>query len=223
MWTNKLWIHLINFSGTCKTTEHTFRTKRKEIFRRLSTRFNRDCIKRAFKSSQLSYEINIKESKENKNDKVLKQLFECPICKDYMIPPIHQCVAGHTLCNVCKTKVSFLLNEILNGAYFIINFLNLKMGQFFLFPTFIPRQSIILHCAGLLQIFFNKQAWKYLKAKTKKRRSVATNIRRPKRIYACQAFSSAVPYIKTLFVSSMIINCMVKTHLFKWSIKNIQI
>lgn len=59
-----------------------------------------------FGSSNMNYKITIVSPKNNsKNDKILRQLFECPICKDYMVPPIHQCVSGHTLCNACKAKL----------------------------------------------------------------------------------------------------------------------
>ncbi|KAK9869559.1 hypothetical protein WA026_003312 [Henosepilachna vigintioctopunctata] len=32
--------------------------------------------------------------------------FECPICLDYMAPPIHQCAMGHTFCVTCFDKFS---------------------------------------------------------------------------------------------------------------------
>lgn len=31
-------------------------------------------------------------------------MLECPICKEYMSPPIYQCLTGHTVCNICKPK-----------------------------------------------------------------------------------------------------------------------
>ncbi|XP_057655745.1 uncharacterized protein LOC130893534 isoform X1 [Diorhabda carinulata] len=91
--------------GTCGNTDHTFKHKHKEVFRHLTTKINRDCVKKAFKSSTFSYQIQISEPKTNKTDKIIRQLFECFICKDYMVPPIYQCVAGHSLCNDCKSKV----------------------------------------------------------------------------------------------------------------------
>ncbi|KAG5866860.1 E3 ubiquitin-protein ligase siah-1 [Gonioctena quinquepunctata] len=91
--------------GVCKIADHTFRQKRKALFRRLTTKLPRDCIRRTFKCSSLSFEITILDAQDSPTDKIFRQLFECPICKDYMVPPIHQCVAGHTLCNVCKTKL----------------------------------------------------------------------------------------------------------------------
>lgn len=41
---------------------------------------------------------------EDINENVLKEL-ECPICFQFMIPPIHQCVAGHSICDKCKSEV----------------------------------------------------------------------------------------------------------------------
>ncbi|GAA0143714.1 ubiquitin-protein ligase [Lithospermum erythrorhizon] len=33
------------------------------------------------------------------------ELLECPVCTNFMYPPIHQCPNGHTLCSTCKTRV----------------------------------------------------------------------------------------------------------------------
>ena len=35
---------------------------------------------------------------------LLSQL-ECPVCKEYMTPPITSCANGHNICNICKPKV----------------------------------------------------------------------------------------------------------------------
>ncbi|KAF5286825.1 hypothetical protein FQA39_LY00358 [Lamprigera yunnana] len=32
---------------------------------------------------------------------------ECPVCNEYMVPPIYQCVVGHSICGTCKP----LMNE----------------------------------------------------------------------------------------------------------------
>ncbi|KAH7949045.1 hypothetical protein HPB49_004482 [Dermacentor silvarum] len=34
----------------------------------------------------------------------LAALFECPVCRDYALPPIQQCENGHLVCSSCKTK-----------------------------------------------------------------------------------------------------------------------
>lgn len=36
----------------------------------------------------------------------LTALFECPVCFDYVLPPILQCQAGHLACNQCRRKLS---------------------------------------------------------------------------------------------------------------------
>lgn len=36
----------------------------------------------------------------------LTALFECPVCFDYVLPPILQCQAGHLVCNTCRQKLS---------------------------------------------------------------------------------------------------------------------
>lgn len=36
----------------------------------------------------------------------LTSLFECPVCFDYVLPPIMQCQNGHLVCTSCRTKVT---------------------------------------------------------------------------------------------------------------------
>lgn len=36
----------------------------------------------------------------------LATLFECPVCFDYVLPPIFQCESGHLICTQCKPKVA---------------------------------------------------------------------------------------------------------------------
>ena len=36
----------------------------------------------------------------------LAQLFECPVCFDYVLPPIMQCNAGHLVCQHCQPKLT---------------------------------------------------------------------------------------------------------------------
>ncbi|XP_032833669.1 E3 ubiquitin-protein ligase SIAH1A-like [Petromyzon marinus] len=36
----------------------------------------------------------------------LTALFECPVCFDYVLPPILQCQSGHLVCNSCRQKLS---------------------------------------------------------------------------------------------------------------------
>ncbi|KAJ4428552.1 hypothetical protein ANN_24596, partial [Periplaneta americana] len=48
-----------------------------------------------------------KRSRED--DEILNQgligLLECPVCMDYMGPPINQCRRGHLVCSSCKPKL----------------------------------------------------------------------------------------------------------------------
>jgi hypothetical protein len=43
------------------------------------------------------------------DDELLNQgligLLECPVCMEYMGPPIHQCRRGHLVCSACKPKL----------------------------------------------------------------------------------------------------------------------
>jgi len=36
----------------------------------------------------------------------LASLFECPVCFDYVLPPIYQCQAGHLVCSSCRPKLN---------------------------------------------------------------------------------------------------------------------
>ncbi|XP_032736093.1 E3 ubiquitin-protein ligase SIAH1A-like [Lontra canadensis] len=36
----------------------------------------------------------------------LASLFECPVCFDYVLPPILQCHGGHLVCSTCRPKLS---------------------------------------------------------------------------------------------------------------------
>lgn len=36
----------------------------------------------------------------------LASLFECPVCFDYVLPPILQCQSGHLVCSNCRSKLT---------------------------------------------------------------------------------------------------------------------
>ena len=36
----------------------------------------------------------------------LASLFECPVCFDYVLPPIIQCQSGHLVCANCRPKLT---------------------------------------------------------------------------------------------------------------------
>ena len=36
----------------------------------------------------------------------LAVLFECPVCFDYVLPPIYQCDSGHLICTICRPKLT---------------------------------------------------------------------------------------------------------------------
>ncbi|KAJ8929366.1 hypothetical protein NQ314_017947 [Rhamnusium bicolor] len=99
-------------AGACKNDDHKYRLVRKPIFKHMPTKLNRDSVNRTFNYKSLNYVVNIIDSRKvflkeltMKRDKVFRHMYECPICKDYMLPPIHQCLSGHILCHVCKEKV----------------------------------------------------------------------------------------------------------------------
>ena len=36
----------------------------------------------------------------------LASFFECPVCFDYVLPPILQCQSGHLVCSNCRPKLT---------------------------------------------------------------------------------------------------------------------
>lgn len=48
---------------------------------------------------------NIKK-KFNKHNYDIEKMMECPVCMEFMTPPIWQCVSGHPLCDICSKKVN---------------------------------------------------------------------------------------------------------------------
>ena len=42
----------------------------------------------------------------NSSTSDLASLFECPVCFDYVLPPILQCQSGHLVCSHCRPKLS---------------------------------------------------------------------------------------------------------------------
>lgn len=110
-------------NGSCKSKFHLYKDNRKEVSKRMTTKINRDSVKKMFGSGLITYTITIidkevKEEVKEKNDtkedvkdtlirkakKIFLQMLECPVCKEYMHPPIYQCLTGHTMCNNCKAK-----------------------------------------------------------------------------------------------------------------------
>jgi E3 ubiquitin-protein ligase SIAH1 len=44
-------------------------------------------------------------------------VLKCPVCNDYMLPPIYLCVNGHNICKICKPKLQHCPNcgpQVLN-------------------------------------------------------------------------------------------------------------
>jgi E3 ubiquitin-protein ligase SIAH1 len=40
-------------------------------------------------------------------DKDLLKELECPVCMEYMVPPIKMCTNGHNICSKCRTRVQY--------------------------------------------------------------------------------------------------------------------
>lgn len=55
------------------------------------------------------FSLNCRCKRMKDDDESLNQgligLLECPVCMEYMGPPIHQCRRGHLVCFACKPKL----------------------------------------------------------------------------------------------------------------------
>jgi hypothetical protein len=55
------------------------------------------------------FSLNCSCKQMKDDDELLNQgligLLECPVCMEYMGPPIHQCRRGHLVCSACKPKL----------------------------------------------------------------------------------------------------------------------
>ncbi|XP_066250037.1 uncharacterized protein [Euwallacea similis] len=75
---------------------------------------------------------NIKTGKEKNthpDEEMLSEL-ECPVCSEFMVPPIYICPTGHSVCSVCKIKVNICpsCRSIFgNGRNFTLEKLTLKV------------------------------------------------------------------------------------------------
>lgn len=65
-------------------------------------------LRNIFKSTLMMCSINIKERKPEEDaasiDEVLKSL-SCPVCYNFMKPPIYVCQIGHSVCSGCKVQM----------------------------------------------------------------------------------------------------------------------
>lgn len=79
----------------------------------------------------------------------LASLFECPVCFDYVLPPIFQCQAGHLACSNCRPKLTCCPTcRGPLGKYFNVFFLFFNLSKYF----------VLLHnCLCAFVILFYRQ------------------------------------------------------------------
>ncbi|XP_057670190.1 E3 ubiquitin-protein ligase sina-like [Diorhabda carinulata] len=51
------------------------------------------------------FKIKLEDSLAETMDEKILHFFECPVCKNFMKPPIYQCHSGHSLCNLCRPRL----------------------------------------------------------------------------------------------------------------------
>ncbi|XP_030751219.1 putative E3 ubiquitin-protein ligase SINAT1 [Sitophilus oryzae] len=59
-----------------------------------------------FKDSELFKEKHIENTFFPKTDDNLLRELECPICSEYMLPPIYMCATGHGICSFCRNNIT---------------------------------------------------------------------------------------------------------------------
>lgn len=57
-------------------------------------------------SSSTNNQVNSGDPKSSMTNDELASLFECPVCFDYIVPPILQCQNGHLVCQPCKLRLT---------------------------------------------------------------------------------------------------------------------
>lgn len=53
----------------------------------------------------ITVEISKISQFDKKLDLKLLSIFECPVCSEFMLPPIHTCITGHSICKICRFKL----------------------------------------------------------------------------------------------------------------------
>ncbi|CAG9820865.1 unnamed protein product [Phaedon cochleariae] len=51
------------------------------------------------------FKMKLEESPTEVLDEKMLHFFECPVCKNFMKPPIFQCQSGHSVCNMCRPRL----------------------------------------------------------------------------------------------------------------------
>ncbi|KAG5895770.1 hypothetical protein JTB14_001618 [Gonioctena quinquepunctata] len=107
--------------GKCREKSHPNSTLYKKRIPRSETALYIDpsFAKSALKSDTFQSTIIIKKDGESvedemvlkgfiskNNTRLIKNLLRCPVCEDYMSPPIFTCNTGHTMCNICKPRIT---------------------------------------------------------------------------------------------------------------------
>lgn len=93
----------------------------------------------------------------------LTALFECPVCFDYVLPPILQCQAGHLVCSACRRKVSCCPTCRGPLTPSIRNLAMEKLASTLLFPCKVKKHRTRPHADGRLTVSpLNRTLWRTL-------------------------------------------------------------
>ncbi|XP_074029290.1 uncharacterized protein [Leptinotarsa decemlineata] len=79
-----------------------YKTKRHE--NSVMTELDITTLKKVLNTKTLFCTVKIGQESGDINENLLSEL-ECPVCLEYMRPPIFMCAVGHSICSSCKIKV----------------------------------------------------------------------------------------------------------------------
>ncbi|XP_056632157.1 uncharacterized protein LOC130442101 [Diorhabda sublineata] len=68
---------------------------------------------------------------------------ECPICYNYMLPPIFQCIHGHSLCGACKENINGICKKVVKDTR---NFTLEKTANRLLYPCKFHKSGCTYSC-----------------------------------------------------------------------------
>ncbi|KAG5862558.1 hypothetical protein JTB14_016916 [Gonioctena quinquepunctata] len=141
------------YRGPEKTTKEDESTKltadflREQLHDPASIVVNIEIVKPTKMQLDVSEQAKVAEEvKKNTNINwdLLSEL-ECPVCYEYMLPPIFQCLNGHSICQTCKvlvTECPMCKNPVQDTQNFVLE----KMTQYLDYPCKFHKMGCTFSC-----------------------------------------------------------------------------
>ncbi|UYV67358.1 SIAH2 [Cordylochernes scorpioides] len=127
-----------------------------EVSSPLKINANKFCIKLSFdkcvshresvSSGATGFDVSVPSGPTSPPPADLASLFECPVCFDYVLPPIRQCANGHLVCAACRLKLlSFCCPTCRGPMGYIRNLAMEKLASTVMFPCKYSSSGCTLH------------------------------------------------------------------------------